>query len=85
MGSMQERPDLRLLQVRSSSDLPVDQITNVFAVALGAVIGFGCFLLWDACHLNAYKNGARWTQQEEYRRLPLACVGGPLCVTSLFW
>ena len=26
-----------------------------------------------------------WAQKEEYRRLPLACVGGPLYAISPFW
>jgi len=34
---------------------------------------------------NAKKRNAPWAQNEEYRRLPLACIGGPLYVISLFW
>ena len=34
---------------------------------------------------RAKQRGARWTYIEEYRRLPLACLGGPLYVISLFW
>lgn len=28
---------------------------------------------------------AAWAEVEEHRRLPLACVGGPLYVIALFW
>lgn len=26
-----------------------------------------------------------WTMREEYHRLPIACLGSPFCVVSLFW
>lgn len=29
--------------------------------------------------------GKEWTKKEESKRLPLACIGGPLYVLSLFW
>ncbi|KAL8827280.1 MAG: hypothetical protein Q9191_003281 [Dirinaria sp. TL-2023a] len=35
--------------------------------------------------IRAKKKGAHWTSVEEYRRLPLACLGGPLYIISLFW
>ncbi|KAM0547513.1 hypothetical protein ACHAPJ_010386 [Fusarium lateritium] len=31
------------------------------------------------------KAGAAWAHKIEYRRLPLACAGGPLIIISLFW
>lgn len=34
---------------------------------------------------KAQKQNAPWSSIEEYRRLPLACLGGPLIVVSLFW
>lgn len=34
---------------------------------------------------RAKKNNAPWASIEEYRRLPLACLAGPLLVISLFW
>ncbi|KAJ6191408.1 hypothetical protein N7519_001429 [Penicillium mononematosum] len=34
---------------------------------------------------RAKARNASWAFIEEYRRLPLACIGGPLYVISLFW
>lgn len=46
----------------------------------------GLFSLWyDGFLSRAQKRQASWALHEEYRRLPLACVGGPLCTVSLFW
>ncbi|KAK3387557.1 major facilitator superfamily transporter [Podospora didyma] len=55
------------------------------------VIGAGCllslpiFLTYDAILRNAQERDAPWTRREESRRLPLACIGGPMFVISLFW
>lgn len=43
------------------------------------------FFWWDSYHRRAEARGVPWAKIEEYRRLPLACVGGPLYVVSLFW
>lgn len=40
---------------------------------------------WDLYFYKAKARGAAWSNIEEYRRLPLACIGGPLYVVSLFW
>lgn len=34
---------------------------------------------------TAQSRGKDWVTVEEYRRLPLACIGGPLYSLSLFW
>jgi len=43
------------------------------------------FLWYDNFLARAQKRHAPWAEIEEYRRLPLACLGGPLYVISLFW
>ena len=55
------------------------------AIGVGALLSAGIFLYWDSALRRAKKANARWSSIEEYRRLPLACVGGPLYVISLFW
>ncbi|KAL8780550.1 MAG: hypothetical protein Q9213_006416 [Squamulea squamosa] len=55
------------------------------AIGVGAFLSTGIFVYWDSALARAKKVHARWSQIEEYRRLPLACIGGPLYVISLFW
>ena len=43
------------------------------------------FFWYDNFLEKAQKRHAPWAEIEECRRLPLACVGGPLYVVSLFW
>lgn len=52
---------------------------------IGAVIAIGIFVAWDRFHRKSVKEGKAWALQEEYRRLPLACLGGPLFAISEFW
>ena len=54
-------------------------------ILLGAVIALGIFLYYDGVLQRAKMANAHWASIEEYRRLPLACLGGPLYVVSLFW
>ncbi|KAL2220918.1 major facilitator superfamily domain-containing protein [Thermoascus aurantiacus ATCC 26904] len=54
-------------------------------IGVGAFIACGIFLWYDSFLAKAKARGAKWSEIEEYRRLPLACVGGPLYVVSLFW
>ncbi|GAB7341845.1 hypothetical protein MBLNU457_g0165t1 [Dothideomycetes sp. NU457] len=54
-------------------------------VGIGAIIACGIYLWWDAYLQKAKSRNAPWSRKEEYRRLPLACLGGPLFVVSLFW
>lgn len=50
---------------------------------IGAVLAVVIFLAWDA--LRAVRRHEPWASREEYRRLPLACLGGPLFALSEFW
>lgn len=51
------------------------------------MISGGIYLLWDSflARSQAKTPPPAWTQIEEYIRLPLACLGGPFFVLSLFW
>ncbi|TDZ67340.1 Citrinin biosynthesis cluster MFS transporter mrr1 [Colletotrichum trifolii] len=51
----------------------------------GALLAIPIFLTWERLHLRAQTRDRKWARQEEYRRLPLACLGGPLFFVSLFW
>ncbi|KAM5345730.1 hypothetical protein ACJ41O_011591 [Fusarium nematophilum] len=51
----------------------------------GACLTLPIFWSWDDVLARARDRDAPWVRREEYRRLPLACVGGPLFVVSLFW
>ncbi|KAL8820768.1 MAG: hypothetical protein Q9223_001084 [Gallowayella weberi] len=55
------------------------------AIGLGAFFSMAIFMYWDSSLARAKKANADWAHVEEYRRLPLACIGGPLYVISLFW
>lgn len=54
-------------------------------ILVGAVFALGIFIYYDGVLQRAKKANAHWASIEEYRRLPLACLGGPLYVISLFW
>ena len=54
-------------------------------ITIGAVIALGVFMWYDGVLQRAKTANAHWASIEEYRRLPLACLGGPLYVISLFW
>ncbi|POR31741.1 Polyamine transporter 3 [Tolypocladium paradoxum] len=54
-------------------------------IGAGACLGMPVFWYWDGVLARAQERGAPWVKQEEYRRVPLACCGGPLFVISLFW
>ncbi|KAI9842675.1 MAG: hypothetical protein M1837_006960 [Sclerophora amabilis] len=54
-------------------------------IAVGAFIALGIFTWYDDFLHRAKKRRAPWALSEEYRRLPLACVGGPFFSISLFW
>lgn len=55
------------------------------SIGAGALCALPVFFGWDAVLRRATAEGRAWTRREEYRRLPLACLGGPLWVVSLFW
>ena len=54
-------------------------------IGLGSLFAAPIYIWWDSYLAKARKRNAKWAEQEEYRRLPLACIGGPLYVLSLFW
>ena len=54
-------------------------------IRLGAILSLAIFYLWDNYLWKSTDAGKSWTRQEEYSRLPLACLGGLLCMVSLFW
>lgn len=56
-------------------------------IGIGAICACAIYLSWDHVLQKAKDRTppAPWTQKEEYRRLPLACLGGPFFVLSLFW
>lgn len=54
-------------------------------IGLGALCALPVFFAWDAYLRKSVRAGKAWTRKEEYRRLPLALLGGPSFVISLFW
>ena len=54
-------------------------------IIFGAIMALGMFLYYDGILQRAKRDKKAWANIEEYRRLPLACFGGPLFVISLFW
>ncbi|KAL5358269.1 major facilitator superfamily domain-containing protein [Aspergillus floccosus] len=51
----------------------------------GSIIAFLIFFLYSSYHTKASKAGLAWSKVEEYRRLPLACIGAPFIPIALFW
>ncbi|KAH6971332.1 major facilitator superfamily domain-containing protein [Ilyonectria destructans] len=58
---------------------------TLLPIAAGSVVALRLFLWYSSHHAKALGAGSAWGNSNEYRRLPLACGGGPLVVTSLFW
>lgn len=59
------------------------KLTN--AVLPGSVLAFTVFFLYSKHHTKSSLAGQSWTLVEEYRRLPLACIGAPTIPIALFW
>jgi hypothetical protein len=51
----------------------------------GAFISLGVYFWYDGYLARAKKQNKAWAFREEFRRVPLACFGGPLFVIALFW
>ncbi|KAB8069766.1 MFS general substrate transporter [Aspergillus leporis] len=51
----------------------------------GSILAFALFFWYSTYHTKALKAGSTWAKVEEYRRLPLACVGAPAIPIALFW
>ncbi|KAH7066650.1 major facilitator superfamily domain-containing protein [Paraphoma chrysanthemicola] len=49
----------------------------------GGIGGFAFFHLFNILHTRAANNNRAWAYVEEYRRLPLACFGGPCIPVAL--
>lgn len=54
-------------------------------IGIGALLSLPIFYAYDGYLRRAQEQKKPWSKQEEYRRLPLACLGGPLFVVALFW
>ncbi|KAH7007074.1 major facilitator superfamily domain-containing protein [Ilyonectria destructans] len=54
-------------------------------VGVGCVMTLPLYWAYDTILLRAQRNQRPWSKNQEYYRLPLACVGGPMFVISLFW
>lgn len=55
-------------------------MTDPRTVIFGAFLGLCFVLVYASYHSKALAAGQPWASVEEYRRLPLACVGAPLYV-----
>lgn len=55
------------------------------SIGIGAMFACAMYLWWDWYLERARARGATWCKSEEYRRLPLACMGGPFFVIGIFW
>jgi hypothetical protein len=54
-------------------------------IGAGCIISLPTLWLYDRILFRARKDKHSWVNVEEYRRLPMACLGGPLFALSLFW
>lgn len=54
-------------------------------IGVGASAAVVIFMAYDNFLERARARDAPWSRREEARRLPLACIGGPCYVISLFW
>ncbi len=57
---------------------------NEIPVGIGALLACGIFFHYDSIIVRAQAMHKPWSQTME-NRLPLACLGGPILVVSLFW
>lgn len=51
----------------------------------GTLLGILISFLWDGYLRRSQIAQKPWSFLEEHRRLPLACLGGPLLVIAIFW
>lgn len=52
---------------------------------VGASLNIFIFLWYDKFLREGKEKKAAWALNEEYRRLPLACIAAPLYTIALFW
>ena len=55
------------------------------AIGVGSISACFIFVAYDNVLRRAKALDRPWSRVEEYRRIPLACLGGVLIVVSLFW
>ena len=60
-------------------------LSDAFQVGLGVSLALVVCFWYDRFLDKAKARGKTWAFREEYRRLPLVCVGGPLNAASQFW
>ncbi|KAG8165675.1 hypothetical protein KVR01_004227 [Diaporthe batatas] len=53
--------------------------------AIGVILALLMFAAFTWYHDHQSKAGANWTNNQIYRRLPLACIASPCMVISMFW
>ncbi|CAK4031169.1 related to fluconazole resistance (FLU1) [Lecanosticta acicola] len=54
-------------------------------LCIGNFLALPIVIWWDRYLRSAKKRQAPWSSKEEYQRLPLACLGGPLFTIGMFW
>ncbi|CZT16623.1 related to fluconazole resistance protein (FLU1) [Ramularia collo-cygni] len=54
-------------------------------MTVGAFISLPVYFCYDAYLRNAKSARKSWAFKEEFQRLPLACLGGPLMPIGMFW
>ncbi|KAH8678236.1 major facilitator superfamily domain-containing protein [Xylariales sp. PMI_506] len=54
-------------------------------IGIGCLLSLPIFYAYDAFLRRAQAQNKPWSKQEEYRRVPLAFIGGPMFAMSLFW
>ncbi|KAM0325472.1 hypothetical protein ACHAQA_007459 [Verticillium albo-atrum] len=54
-------------------------------ILAGIIMALGVVLWYDALLAEHQAKGAPWALNNTHRRLPLACIGGPLLTAGLFW
>ena len=54
-------------------------------IGVGSALSGAVFVWYDSRFAKAHKDKVSWAQNEDYRRLPLACFGGIIWAISLFW
>jgi hypothetical protein len=54
-------------------------------IAIGCLLACIFCLAWDSYLRQSKAKGKLWSVKEEYARLPLAVLGGPLLSAGMFW
>ena len=75
---------LMLLPGRSFCTLSPHQLLTL-PVGVGVILAMFVCLWYDRLLAKQKAQGKAWASREEYRRLPLVCLGGPLNAASQFW